>query len=169
MYRRSTVLIELKCPRIAFSNVRPLRISVAKTNTYWALQIEIQEIAARAWQAYARGETDLALELMRQSAALEASTDKHGITPGAVLPASELLGDLLFETGHYDEALAAYRATLQLAPGRYNSLYGAGSSARSAGDDATAAAYFNELLVFANNGENRRDDMDDVRAFLDGE
>jgi tetratricopeptide (TPR) repeat protein len=143
-----------------------LRDSVKPTNPYWAQQIEIQEAAARAWQAYGRGDVELALEVMRQAAALEESTDKHGITPGEVLPATELLGDLLFETGHFEEALEAYRSALRRAPGRYNSIYGAGQSARAAGDNSTAVAYFNELLMMADNAENHRSDMDDVRSFL---
>jgi tetratricopeptide (TPR) repeat protein len=145
-----------------------LRASVASANPYWAKQIEIQETAARAWQAQARGDVKLALDLMRQASALEASTEKHAVTPGEVLPAAELLGDLLFETGRFEEALEAYRSALQRAPGRYNSLFGAGQSARVTGDTSTAAAYFNELLLIADNAENRRRDIDDVRSFLKG-
>jgi tetratricopeptide (TPR) repeat protein len=143
-----------------------LRASVALSDTYWAKQIEIQEAAARAWQTYARGDTSLALEQMRQAAALEASTDKDPITPGEVLPAAELLGDLLYETAHFEEALEAYQVALQRAPGRYNSLYGAGRSAMAAADDPTAVAYFTELVSAAGNAKNRRDDIDDARAFL---
>jgi tetratricopeptide (TPR) repeat protein len=145
-----------------------LRVSVASANPYWAKQIEIQETAARAWQAHARGDVKLALDLMRQASALEASTEKHGVTPGDIPLAAELLGDLLFETGRFEEALEAYRSALQRAPGRYNSLFGAGQSARVAGDNSTAAAYFNELLLIADNAENHRGNIDDVRSFLKG-
>ena len=143
-----------------------LRASVE--NPYWAQQIEIQEIAVRAWQAFARGDTEQALETMRQAAALEASTDKHAVTPGEVLPAAELLGEMLFATGHFEEALEAYRAALRRAPGRYNSLHGAGQSAKATGDISTATEYFNELLLIADNAENHRGDIDDVRSFLKG-
>lgn len=143
-----------------------LRAGVA--DPYWAQQVEILETSVRAWQSYARGDIEQALEVMRQAAALEASTEKHAVTPGEVLPAAELLGDLLFETGHFKEALEAYRSALRRAPGRYNSLYGAGRTARAMGDTYTAVEYFNELLSFAGNAENHRRDIDDVRSFLKG-
>ncbi len=135
---------------------------------YWAQQIEIQEMAARAWQAHAHGDTEQALRTMRQAAALEASTEKHAVTPGEVLPAAELLGDLLFETGHFEEALEAYRSALRRAPGRYNSLHGAGQSARATGDSPTAVEYFNELILIADNAENHRRDIANVRSFVKG-
>ena len=71
--------------------LKALRDSVARVDPYWGLQIEIQETTARAWQAHARGDADQALEIMQQAALLEASTDKHGITPGEVLPAGPLV------------------------------------------------------------------------------
>ena len=68
----------------------------AKT-AYWPDQVEIQRKAAAAWIARAEKRDEEALALMRGAAALEASTDKHPVTPGAVLPARELLADLLAE------------------------------------------------------------------------
>jgi tetratricopeptide (TPR) repeat protein len=147
-------------------SLESLRVSVA--NPYWAQQVEIQELAARAWQAHARSDTEQALEIMRQAAALEASTEKHAVTPGEVLPAAELLGDLLFETGHFEDALEAYRLALRRAPGRYNSLHGAGRSANAIGDSSTAVEYFNELLLVADNAENHREGIDEVRSFVRG-
>jgi len=146
-----------------------LRASVAPVSPYWAMQIEIQELAVRAWQANSRGDIDTALEVMEQAAELEASTEKDSVTPGEVLPAAELYGDLLYESGRFEEALEAYRSALRRAPGRYNSLYGAGKSASAAGNPAAAAAYFNELLLIADNHENRRKDIDEVRHFMKGQ
>jgi tetratricopeptide (TPR) repeat protein len=146
-----------------------LHASVAAWDPYWAQQILIQEMAARAWQTYVRGDVNLAIDVMRQAAVLEASTEKHAVTPGAVLPAAELLGDLLFEVGRFEKALEAYRSALRRAPGRYNSLHGAGQAARASGDKFAAMAYFNELLLIADIAENQREDIDDVRLFLKGE
>ena len=168
-FARALAVSRLGRPDEATADIQALeslRASVAPSSPYWAQQIEIQEIAARAWQTYAGGDTELALDAMRQAAALEASTEKHAVTPGEVLPAAELLGDLLFETGRFEEALDAYRSALRRAPGRYNSLHGAGQSARATGDTPTAVEYFNELLLFADNAENHRRDIDDVRSFL---
>jgi hypothetical protein len=45
---------------------------------------------------------------MQQAAKLEASTEKHPVTPGEILPARELLGDLLLQIERPMEALAEY-------------------------------------------------------------
>ena len=47
------------------------------------------------------------------------------MTPGELLPARELLADLLAELGRPAEALAEYEATLVSNPGRLNALRGA--------------------------------------------
>jgi len=51
-----------------------------------------------------------------------------------VLPAREQLADLLRELGQPRLALAAYERSLQAAPERYNSLFGAAQAAHEAGD-----------------------------------
>src|SRR5204863_6968852 len=61
----------------------------------WADRIEIQRLAAAAWIAHAEKRDDEGLKLMHAAADLEASTDKHPVTPGAVLPARELLAEML--------------------------------------------------------------------------
>ena len=146
-----------------------LRASIALAKPYWALQIEIQELTARAWQAFARGEADLAYDKMHQAATLEASTEKHAVTPGEVLPAAELYGDLLFELGRFEESLEAYQSALRRAPRRYNSLYGAGRAATAAGDKSTADAYFTDLLSMVGDTDNRPAQIEEVRAFLSGQ
>ena len=62
---------------------------------YWATQIEVQRRAASAWIMLAEKKNDEALKLMRSAADLEASTDKNPITPGAIVPTRELLGEML--------------------------------------------------------------------------
>src|SRR5437016_13330539 len=66
-------------------------------DAYWAEQVEIQRRAAAAWTARAEGKTDDALALMRSAAELEATTEKHNISPGPIVLARELLGDMLLE------------------------------------------------------------------------
>src|SRR5882672_6775987 len=60
-------------------------------DAYWAEQIEIQRRAAAAWAARAEGKTEEAFALMRSAVELEASTEKHNITPGPIVTARELL------------------------------------------------------------------------------
>src|ERR1044072_4277377 len=58
----------------------------AKENC-WATQFWIEGLGAAAWLAQAQGKTDEALELRRAAADLEDTTEKHPVTPGAIVPA----------------------------------------------------------------------------------
>ena len=168
-FARALALSNLGRPEEAAADIdalRTLRISVATESPYWAQQIEIQELSAQAWQDFARGEVESAIGVMQQAAALEASTDKHAVTPGEVLPAAELYGDMLLEDGRYEQALAAYRSALQRAPLRLNSLYGAGKAAVGAGDDVTARAYFVELLSITSGADEPRSRINEIRAYM---
>jgi hypothetical protein len=91
--------------------------------TYWADQVKIQSLAAGAWNTLViRHDTAAALEQAKAAADIEDVTQKHPVTPGPVLPARELYGDMLLAVGRTGEAAAAYRVSLQNAPGRARSL-----------------------------------------------
>jgi len=109
------------------------------------MTVEILVRSAQGWTALAEKKTDVALERLRAAADLEDRTDKHPVTPGAVLPAREQLADLLLELGRPADALAEYEASLKTAPNRYNSLRGAIRAAQAAGQPKAAAKY-NALL-----------------------
>ncbi len=91
-------------------------------NRYWADQVEIQRLAVAAWLAHAQSERENALTLMRAAADLEASTEKHPVTPGAILPAREQLAEMLLGYGRRGEALAEAERVLRDAPHRRNAL-----------------------------------------------
>ncbi len=91
---------------------------------YWAVLVDAQRKSVSAWLLYAHGEKKKALDLMRTAADLEDSVDKNPVTPGAVLPARELLGDMLLLEEEYVAALEAYQECLQINRGRLNSLEG---------------------------------------------
>lgn len=168
-FARALAISHLGQPDDATSDIEALRslhASVEPDNAYWAKQIEIQEKSALAWQTYSRGEVESALEQMEQAATLEASTDKNGITPGEVLPAAELFGEMLLDAGRYKEALAAYRSALQRAPRRLNSLYGAGKAAIGADDEAAARGYFEEFLSISSGAGKSRRRIDEIREFM---
>lgn len=95
---------------------------VAQKNLFWADHVEIQRLAGAAWLARAEKKDDEALALMRSAAELEAKTEKHPVTPGAVVPARELLAELLLDLGKRDEALAEAERVLRDAPGRRNAV-----------------------------------------------
>src|SRR5207249_10657887 len=103
---------------------------------------------------------------MRSAVTLEASTDKHPVTPGPILPASELLGDLLLELGKPAEALAQYRADLATSPNRLNGLYGAARAARLSGDTMDARAYYGKLLEICRKADGAREQVAEAREFL---
>jgi tetratricopeptide (TPR) repeat protein len=86
------------------------------------------------------------LETMIAAADLEDATEKNPVTPGQLLPAREMLGDLLLEMNKPKDALKQYQLTLEKNPNRFNSLYGAGKSAELSGDIKNAKFYFGELL-----------------------
>jgi len=138
----------------------------AKGESYWATQVEIERLAVQAWAALAEGDQEGAVRLMAESAALEASTEKHPVTPGALQPAYELLGDMLLETNQPDTALSAYRQSLAQWPRRYNSLLGAARAAHGAGQGEVARTYYRELIELAGTSTSR-DGIAEARAFLD--
>ncbi len=142
--------------RRAAARLKDLRDAVPSTAGYWATQVEIQRLAVEAWAAWAEGDTEGALGLMEESSDLEASTEKHPITPGEVLPARELYGDMLREAGRYDDAILAYDKALARSPNRFRSLYGAGRAAELAGDPESAAEWYRQLLeLVIGDGEGR--------------
>jgi len=121
----------------------------------WAAQVESMRLAAASWLAFAEGRKDEALALARSAAELDEKAGKHPVTPGSILPPRELLGDMLLEMGRAEEALAAYEASLQDAPGRFNSLYGAGRAAEAAGRRDVAARMYGALLEQCVSGSPR--------------
>ena len=139
----------------------------AANDTYWATVVEAQRLAASAWVARAAGDDETAVRLARQAANLEETVEKHPVTPGPLLPARELEGDLLLELGRAREALAAYERTLQREPRRARALFGAARAADQAGDAETATARYRELVELMQRGESSRPELVAARAYLD--
>jgi tetratricopeptide (TPR) repeat protein len=140
--------------------------SVKAGQDYWAVLLDAQRKTVNAWTAYAEGKKDLALRLMREAADLEDSVDKHPVTPGAVLPARELLGDMLVLMGMPGEALKAYEASLRVAPNRFNGLYGAGRAAELAGDLNMAESFYSKVVQITIGVESDRPGLERAKAFL---
>ncbi len=89
---------------------------------YWAQLTEAQILTVEAWIELANGEVESAVAKQATAADLEDKIGKSPVTPGHVLPARELLGDMLAELGKPDEAAVAYQATLDISPNRARSL-----------------------------------------------
>jgi hypothetical protein len=113
---------------------------------YWAVQVQIQELAVRAWAALAGGKNDEALRQMNMAAELEDGTEKSAVTPGPLAPARELLGEMLLQMNQPAQALQQFEATLKKEPGRFRALYGAARAAQLSGNREASERYFSELL-----------------------
>ncbi|HUG09701.1 MAG TPA: hypothetical protein VMM36_01750 [Opitutaceae bacterium] len=139
-------------------------LAAAKREAYWISQAETQLLAARAWVAFAGKDREAAIALMRRAADLEAASDKEAVTPGEVLPAGDLLGDMLLEAGRPAEALAAYEAVLEKSPNRLNTLYGAAVAAEGADDTAKAKLHYKELAAVATDADTGIKRVEQARA-----
>lgn len=140
-------------------------LAASKKPAYWASQAETQTLAARGWVAFAEQKPDEAVALLRRAVELEANADKEAVTPGEVLPAGDLLGDLLLELKRPAEALAAFEGVLASSPNRLNTLFGAGLSAEQTGDLVKAARYFEQMVIVAANADAGIERMAYARAF----
>src|SRR5215217_2192378 len=134
----------------------------------WARQVDIQRSIASAWVEYAEGKHEEALKLARSAADLDDATEKHPVTPGAILPAREQLGELLLELKQPAAALQEFETSFQITPNRFNGLYGAAHAARLAGDRKSATAYYRKLLELATEMDGERPEIAEAKAFLAG-
>ena len=141
-------------------------LSEVKGGYDWAKQVQIQHDAAAASLAQAEGKNAEAERMLRAVAELEDTTDKHPVTPGAILPAREMLGDLLLELKQPAQALKEYEAVLQTAPNRFNSLYGAARAAEMAGNRQKARTYYLKLTTICNHATGQRSELAVAKAYL---
>jgi tetratricopeptide (TPR) repeat protein len=138
----------------------------AAKNDYWATEVEVQRLGAAAWIAYAKGSREEALTLMRAAADLEDKSEKSAVTPGRIIPARELLGDMLLEMNRPAEAFQAFETSEKHDPNRFRGLYGAGKAAALAGDQAKARSYYEKLLVLVQKADSERSEVIEAKAFL---
>jgi tetratricopeptide (TPR) repeat protein len=117
------------------------RLPIVPGEYDWGGQVRIERQVAAAWVAFAEGQGERAVELMKAAAELDDAAEKHPVTPGAILPAREQLADLLMELGRPAEGLAEYEASLRQAPGRLAGLMGAVRAADAVGDRRKAREY----------------------------
>ena len=121
---------------------------------YWAQQVEIQRRIVGAWLALAQGHTDESLQEMKTAAELEDSTEKSAVTPGPLLTARELLGEMLLEMNQPGPALEQFEAALKHEPNRFRVLYGAAHAAQLKGDREASRGYFRMLLKVCERADN---------------
>ncbi len=162
----------LEPARAALARIENTRAALVKSpvpGPYdWASQVESMRLAASAWVAFAEGKKEEAVKAARSAADLEEKVGKHPVTPGAILPARELLGDMLMELGRPAESLAEYEASLKVAPNRFNSLSGAGRAAELAKKSDRAREYYAKLLQQCVEG-SPRPELAEARRYMSKE
>ena len=138
----------------------------ARKDGYWSTIVEAQRLAASAWVAHGEGRNTEALQLAADGAKLEESVEKHPVTPGPLLPARELEGDLLLALGRPADALASYEATLAREPKRARALFGAARAAERAGNAAVARRHYAELAELMGRADPTRTELKTAKAYL---
>lgn len=158
---------DTEAARKSLQQLGSLRDTLTQTNEkYWAEQVEIQQETAAAWLALAEGKQEEALRQMRAAADHEDATDKHPVTPGVILPARELLGEMLLELKQPALAVVEFEASLRTAPNRFNALAGAGRAAKLSGDREKAKTYYAKLMSVCDHSDGERPELGDARSLL---
>ncbi len=127
----------------------------AAKNAYWATEVEVERTGAEAWVAFAKGQRDQGLSLMRAAADMEDKSEKAAVSPGRLIPARELLGDMLLESGRPADALVEYEASQTRDPRRFRGFWGAGQAAAQAGNKDKARDHFTRLVEMTGSGDPR--------------
>jgi hypothetical protein len=143
-----------------------LRDRLKGQDDYWAGQVDIQWRAAGAWVAFAAGRHAEGIAALREAADLEDATDKAAVTPGPLVPARELLGEMLLEAGDASAALRAFEASMVKEPGRLRGVFGAARAAEAAGATATARRHYARMLEIAANADTARPELTRARRYL---
>ena len=128
--------------------------------------VAIQIKTSQAWLNFSKGDQELGISQMEEAARMEDNTQKHGVTPGEVLPTRELYGDMLMEMNKPEEALVAYEANLKVRPNRFNSVYGAAIASKQTGNQDRATQYFEMLLKLSEGSKSQRTEIAEAKTFL---
>jgi hypothetical protein len=130
---------------------------------YWVEQIDIQADIAGSLALCAEGQSEACIEAMRKAATREDSTEKHVVTPGPIIPARELLADLLLAFGKPGDALREYEAVLTREPNRYRAVLGAARAAGLTGNESRALELFKQLTELGQDADSERDGLEEAR------
>jgi hypothetical protein len=159
---------DLAKARDSIGALQALQTAVAQAKEpYWAEQIDIERRGAQAWLALAEGRSSEAVTMMQEAATMEDATEKSAITPGPLVPARELLGEMLLQMNRPSEAERAFLVTLEREPHRFRAEYGVARAARLAGDLAVARKYYDALLKICERADAPgRPELVEAREFV---
>jgi tetratricopeptide (TPR) repeat protein len=139
---------------------------VEAKNNYWATEVEVQSLAAAAWIAKAKGQPEEAVRLMRAAADLEDGNEKHIVTPGRVVPARELLGEMLLELKQPAGALKEFEQSQVREPNRLRGYVGAAAAAAAAGERDKARAHYAKLIELTRDADTPLPEIARAKSYL---
>src|SRR5437868_7953006 len=155
---------DLEGARKAMDRMRQLRDATTDPKfDYFKRQLDQQMQAASAWVAYGEGKKEDAVDLLRRTADAEDILGKHPVSPGALVPAREQLGDLLLKMDRPKEAQREFEAALKIYPGRFRGLYGAAQAAEQIGEKEKAHHYYAKLTEQTTKADGSRSELAQLR------
>jgi hypothetical protein len=158
---------DVEAARKDLTRLQELRDALAAAKLeYWQEQVDIQHQVVTAWVALARGQRDEAVQLMRAAADRENATEKATVTPGPIIPARELLGEMFLAVNEPQQALQAFETSMPTEPDRFWGFYGAARAAELVGDQDKARMFYAQLLTLAERADSVRPELAATRAFL---
>jgi tetratricopeptide (TPR) repeat protein len=135
------------------------RESRARKEGYTVSSEKASDLAeAEAWLMLAKSKTEEALKELREAAE---NQEKNGLGPmfqgggSVIVPAREMLADMLMELKRPSEALVEYRIVLKNAPNRFDGLLGAARAAQASGDAGGAQTFYAKLTEVCAAGADR--------------
>ena len=157
---------DLDGARKAIDRMRQLRDATTDPKfDYFKRQLDQQMQAASAWVAYGEGKKEDAVDLLRRTADAEDILGKHPVSPGALVPAREQLGDLLLKLDRPKEAQREFEAALKIYPGRFRGLYGAALAAEQIGEKEKAQHYYAKLAEQTAKADGSRSELAQLREY----
>ena len=102
---------------------------------------------------------------MRSAADTEDKNEKHIVTPGRLVPARELLGQMLLELNRPAEALKEFEASQIREPNRFHGFAGAARAAAQSGTTDKAKQYYRRLVELVDKG-GPRPELEQAKTFL---
>src|SRR5438093_3855193 len=152
--------------RKAIDRMRQLRDSSTDPRLdYFKRHLDLQIQAASAWVTYGEGKKEDAVSRCRREADAEDILGKHPVSPGALVPAREQLGDLLLTLNRPKEAQREFEAALKIYPGRFRGLYGAAQAAQQIGEKEKADHYYTKLIEQTAKADGSRSELAQLREY----
>ena len=92
---------------------------------------------------------------MRTAADMEDASEKSPVSPGRLIPARELLADMLLQSGNAAEALVQYERSQVRDPNRLRSLIAAGQAAEQTNNRDKAKMFYSKVTQLVGTADSR--------------